>query len=333
MPKIKKVEKVGKLTKIKKITVADLSFPDYDLSRDGITQSLLSNVQVCRQKFLFAINRWVKSGTERKYLFGTVIHAFLEKAYTRHIFKDVNVENAFIDEWVTNYFQEHVTGRISGLEKRGEQEIEARVYAVLTEYMKFYRDDFTEMKFVEVEKSFEIDFHGYTLKGKTDGVFQDKQNKLWVLEHKTKGRIDEDTLLLLLCFDTQSLFYVLVKQRQAKQSVAGVIYNVIRNPSQRWSTSETLKKYQDRIIKEIQLKPEHFFKRYEIPFTPQDVIKFEGHLDTVLSELQSLIQGRTPVYKNDKACDGKFVCEYLEACAKGKLTGLEQTESLFMELK
>jgi hypothetical protein len=305
--------------KINIIKVTDLIIPKgYSLTETGITQSLLSSWQTCRRKFLFEINGWFNPSSEVKFAYGSLIHSVLEAIYSNNNPKDIIEKYQFSKE----------------IKAEDQQIFKGYASAILENYLLYYKKDFNEMRFEQVEKSFDVKFKGFRLRGKPDGRFFDKNRNPWHIEHKNYSRIDEDTMELQLSFNLQNLFYILADSLQFNRQLKGVLYNITRKPDVRkFSNPVDIYKH---IYGEIKKNPSHYFIRYEIPYTEEDLKQFVCELIYKLDELHSVINSTRNTlekcYKNECACAPKFTCPFLNACASGSMFGYKQRK-IFGELK
>ena len=280
----------------------------YDLKRDGLTQSIISAWCDCPQRFVYKTERW--EGFQRDTTnFGTMVHDALEWLYN---IKGRMPTSADVDCTLADFDD------LNGM----------KAFVLLNEYLDIYKSDFTKKKFIDVEKVFDVYFNGVRLRGKFDGIFQAKDESMWIIEHKTKSQINEDDILLKLSFDFQNQFYLLCAEKLYNKSFSGILYNVIRNPTHKQGARENRIDFQKRLRKEVIDKPEYFFKRFEIPYTKKQAITFKEELTNKIESIERRI-----VYKNQGACSSPFRCSYLNACGTGKMAGYTQTKDPFSELK
>ena len=177
----------------------------------------------------------------------------------------------------------------------------------------------SEKKWFKVEDVFDFMYLGkYRLRGRIDGIYLDRKEKMyWIIEHKTKIRINEEKLSMSLPMDFQNMFYVTACKYFYKIPIAGVLYDVIRKPEHVKKASEDMIKFGERIINDINDRPEHFFKRYEAIYSKSDMTGFEEDLQVYLKTIENIDKPQ----RNILACDpGDFACEYLTACFNGDLS-------------
>ena len=306
--------------------VKDLTVPkNYSLQDVGITQSLLSTWKTCRRKYLFSINRWERIENDR-FAYHSMMHYLLEVLYTKG-----NGKLLPIIEELNEY---KLPGKITEIEP-----LKATAQVMMAHYITHYKKDFTEKRFESVEGKFSIKFGDYILLGKKDGRFRDKQGGRWHIEHKNYSRVDENFLMQHLSFDLQNMFYALADLIEFKKPLKGVLYNIIRKPETRKERS-TQELYQ-HLEKEVSKNPEHYYIRYEIPYSLNEIEEFKHSLQIQLDELDHILTFRKSMdhhlldyfYKNESACDGKYQCPFLGACSTGNMCGYRQRKLLFPELE
>jgi hypothetical protein len=309
--------------------VSDIKLPkDYTINGTGITQSLLANFMTCRQKFLFAVNRWAPKQGNKNVDFGSLFHQLLDNAYHRKKPPEWNR----IGKWIDEYFEKNQELMSSSIEEQERMAVVAQV--LIVEYCNFYKKDWEDRKFTEIEQVFDVNFNGARLLGKIDGGYDIVKTKVkhWLMEHKTKGRIEEDFLTLMLTFDFQNLFYITAREKGTGKNIYGVLYNVVRNPGIRLNSTESLESYATRLQRAIKKDPKHYFKRYEIPYTESDKELFRKELKIKLDELKLFLRGVLKPYRNQHACTTPYRCQYLDACSSNSLAGYKQNPKLFSEL-
>lgn len=315
--------------KLQAIKLSDVTIPeDYDLRRDGITQSLQSAFQCCPLRFLLAINRWVPIAGESVFEFGNIYHEMLDQS-----FKDRKAPSKAI-----------LKGRLKRYAKKREKELSAVALSefdrqlglsemILQEYYEYYSDDFDDMLIEGPEEIFDVDFEGYRLRGKKDLRFRWKnKDSIWLMEHKTKGRIEEDILEDTLNFDLQNMFYLLADDIQYEEDMENIYYNIIRNPGHKQGKDESFEEYLERIRKQIKKDPSYFFIRYECSYKKPNKKRFREEELIKLNLIEQFLEGFIPFYRNECACKMPFKCQYLKACSSGNLVGYKQQKSLFPEL-
>jgi len=322
----------------KPIRVSELEFPKYHIRKtktckrpDGITQSLIVSFLKCRRNFLIGINRYRQEKKARSFAFGSITHDTLDKIFDHYMKKGKLPKRRIIREWCYTYDKD----RPNWLPESKVDEIErfkAVCFVMVTEYIKWYADDFKPGVILGAEDLFDNYWRGYRLRGKKDLRFR-KDGKIWIKETKTAARIEEETMMQLLAFDFQNLFYVFNEELESGEKVNGVLRDVVRNPGMRF-TDQTLRMYCKRLRADVQKRPDHYFKRYPITYYEQDKKAFKQDLICILRDIENLINaGAKFAYKNPRSCAGKFPCANLKACSSGKLIGYKRNKSHFSELE
>lgn len=310
--------------------VENITLPNnYSLQKEGISQSLLGAWQSCPQRFLFMVNRWIKIDGDAVFEFGNIYHEMLDQSSTAGKAPSKSILKGRLKRYAKK--REHELSA-NALESFGEKIELAGM--ILEEYFKYYPEDFAEKTVIKAEQLFEVEFNGVVLRGKKDlrFYFNKNPNQIWLKEIKTKGRIDADILEGVLNFDLQNLFYILADDIEYNDDVKFVLYDIIRNPGHKRNANETFQQYVDRIHAHIIKEPEHFFVRYECPYTLNTKKRFKKELIVKLNLLQLFLSGKIPFYRNECACHTPYKCQYLDACASGNMVGYKQQDLLFPEL-
>jgi len=332
--KSKKIHKKN----VASVKVADLEIPaDYDIRREGITQSLMQDFFSCRRRFIFSLNKWTSINMNITTGFGSIGHHVLDKMYTAY----KNHNPGFDDDNIAAELEYYTTKKKHQIFGVPEQEIEiskAKLFALLYCYMGHYKKDFTLDRVIEVEKVFKVEYFdtGIVLRGKKDGKLK-LARKPWNIEHKFSGRIQEDRLLLKLAIDFQNQFYLLADFLEEGIYPVGTLHNIIRKSAHKLLAGESPGDFEERYIQLIEKDPGYFFMRFEIPYTEKDHKDFITEMDLKLAEIEDFLNSSNPrIFRCQGCCDAPFPCHFLQACASGKLDksqGYFQNKVLFNELE
>jgi hypothetical protein len=298
--------------------------------QDGITQSLLAGWVNCRQWAKFYLEGWETPGSKEALEFGNLFHWLLEQAYY-----DIQQGNDLVPLNVcTQDYVETESNLFNGMDLQTQEKILALAEALWPMYWKIYAKDLNR-EWLAVEGTFDVDWNGFRLRGKRDGVFVGKHKKPWLLETKTTGRIDEGTLDLTLGFDFQNQYYITTAEEEQCADIFGVMYNVIQRSALRQKKAETFPDYCQRMAEDIQADPKKYFKRIELVYTKDQKERFKEELKVKLYEFRAWTEDKTGymTYKNERACVGRWNCQYLQACSSNSMAGYLQTGELFRELK
>lgn len=171
------------------------------------------------------------------------------------------------------------------------------------------------------------------LRGKWDAVDLIGGDKpgIYLFETKTKGDINEYQLTRQLSFDAQTMIYVTalscdtgidLLEENKRYRISGVRYNVIRRPLSggKYSISrhkptkgnpsgESSPEFYARLASLIKEDPGHFFMRWTVTLTPEDIVQFRRQcLDPILEQLcdwwEWISKSQDPFSPND-GCEAK----------------------------
>ncbi len=303
---------------------------------DGITQSILGSQVHCRQLGDYILNEWEYPGENRAMEWGNIFHR-LDQIWGEEISemqkskKKYQIDHLKIFRKVEREYTKEAGKRMMNMDH--VQEDFAMAEAVWDHYCDFWEKDDMKTRWMGLESTFDVNFNGYRLRGQRDGVFETAKRKLWLKETKTKGRIpNQTTLMSLLGFDFQNLFYLTASEVETGRKIEGVLYNIVRRPGLE-RKDDSLIEYYNRIFDHIDKDPEHYFKRYEI-FYPRSVIEhFQNEeLPAKLKEFEMWINGEIATFRDQRSCQGLWNCKFIRACDQNNMDGYNQTATLFREL-
>lgn len=302
---------------------------------DGVTQSMLASFLTCRQKSRFEVLQRYESAFSNfggSAVRGDFFHTLLEYWYDGRV-KDTVGEldpKAFVHAVEKMYIEK--------AKKRGPIDIKelddtfAFSRAIFPTYVEVHKKSDAKKEWESLEEVFDVKWKRWRLRGKFDGVFKRTGvDGRWLFETKTKAQIDEDGIIDQLSFDFQNLFYLTVLSSMGRRAV-GVVYNVVRKPSLRQKKGESLDEFTSRIAEDVPARRAHYFKRYEVTYTPATVARFQDELEFKLRDFEAFVKGEIPTYRNEGACFGKMKCSFLKACSSGTMVGYKQSRVLFREL-
>lgn len=297
----------------------------YSLERSGVTQSLLQAFQCCRMRWLLKLHGYRNTLKNRVTVFGTVMHALLERVYLNGV-----PSQGLYQEWILDIRKKEV----NALRAVGEEQIQVDLWkaeALFFAYCKYWKDDFNPTRIVATEYEFAIPFYQTLLRGKIDAREMDTAGDVWLWEHKFLSRIEEDVLDVKLSMDLQSQFYLLADHAERREWAKGIKYNIIRKPGLRPKAKETQTDFLHRIRDDINARPEHYFHRYRVIWTDKNRCAFMNELMIKLQEMKMVMKGALRIWKNQSACVSPYKCDYLDTCSTGSLLNYERGP-LFPEL-
>lgn len=267
--------------------------PHWDLFRDGVTQSLLAKFVNDEQRFYI---RYVKGlvQVDRKEAmdYGSIFHKLIETRAKHGEAASHPKMKKFIRDWV----ESKLRGADPMLGKIAMTQFEA--YEKWASSLKKYK--YVEQEVVFNEK-FELPSTSFRtsdgsirvdippgieipLRGRIDGIAM-MDGGLWIVENKTKSRIDPLTIQDTIHKNIQVMFYALCLELAWKKPCMGVIYNVIRKPqlvqrtgrkdkSGKYVGRENDNQFLNRLREDILKHPDHYFMRFDYKFYPNAVYEW-----------------------------------------------------------
>lgn len=309
--------------KSKMIRTSDIKLPlDYSILDQGLTQGLAADFATCRQRFLFRINGWrLDQENSDALYFGSLCHDMLEKFHGKQYTDFTYQLNWYLEAYLEKNPREN------------SEELFLKAEALLSVYFEVFFADTDKHKPIRTEEVFSIKAMGANLRGRKDFVYEAKDGTKWMMEHKTKGRVDQEYLAMSLAFDIQNCFYDLSEKLEHGTPFTGIQYNILKTPALRLGKKETSEQYLTRMKKEIKANYGDYFFRYEVTFTEADRQRFAKDMQTKINEMHLYLNGKLGHYRNEAACQTPYRCQYLKACSSGFMTGYSKSKTIFPELE
>jgi len=300
-----------------------------------LTNSRRTSFADCNRKHYYAYElgrRPIKTSDALR--FGSLIHSALEV-------------------WWKTGSVEKVDDFFNGLTERDEYEI-AKAYALMIGYMKAYADDHEHYDVLAVEPEFRApllnpDTMGksqtWELAGKIDVIVREKStNRIIIIEHKTTSDIitPESDYWMRLTIDGQISGYFVGVDLLASFGVIpseanSCLYDVIKKPMMRpaLATPEADRKYKkdgslyancrtedespeeyfQRVLADIEARPEHYFARRETVRMADDLADYMHDMWSCGRNIrEAQLAKRHP--RNVNACNRYGTCEYFAVCCK-----------------
>ena len=127
-------------------------------------------------------------------------------------------------------------------------------------------------------------------------------------------------------------YYLYVLRVITGRKPRGVLYNVLRRPQLRQKKDETFSEFIMRVGVDLKERPEHYFHRWEVPVSEDEMDAFERDLAIYVKDFIAWHEGSLSHYKNPRACLQPWACEFLPICGAGRREGFYTRERLFQEL-
>lgn len=195
---------------------------------------------------------------------------------------------------------------------------QAVVCGMVKGYAQLYlKRDLAEYKVVETEGSFDAKLdNGWTYHGKKDMVvLRKKDMKLFLMEHKTAGRIDAG-YVAKLPMDNQILGYGWAQRAKTGRKFDGVIYNVTKKPQIRQRQTESLQQFMKRVEDDYHLNPGAYFYRETLTFGNEDLDRFGRELGRFVRNIDRA-QAEGDFYQNAGHCTAMGTCPFMKLCLEG----------------
>lgn len=279
----------------------------------GVTQSMLGAFQQCRERFRLRYVEGLRAAERFSHR--------MEYGNMWHVCEELSAEGNYnngLSKWEVGLGR--YTKELGDKYPLDREEIQ-KWYGVCRTQFPLYLDYWAKNDDVKartpllVEQVFDVPYRlpsgrAVRLRGKWDGVCligKGKAAGVWLDEHKTKSRIDENVLRRQLTFDLQTMTYLValeaersrlgdstIKNRltyrdgqyRVQYPLKGVRYNVVRRTEHRQGKKETAADFCRRVGKEIEKAPADWFMRWNVEVGSADVAAFRRKcLDPLLEQL------------------------------------------------
>jgi hypothetical protein len=264
-----------------------------------LTSSEIRTWDSCRKKWWFRYHEELVPGRGQKTLsYGRAVHAGLEAHYTAKNPQEAIQAN--LDEASGAWLAEdslYVSAEASALVKKYAERDPVVALGHRVEGVE--RQFKVSLRTPSGRRWSAIAFHG-----RVDLTTRDSYGNLWIWDHKTSASALRPQWLPL---NDQMGFYCWAAS-QGGETPVGIIYNLIRKPSIQPRKGEGVDEWQDRLLADIDLRPEFYFQRAEIVKSAKDLSGIEADLWEIAHTIGA---GRT--YRNPGACQ-LMGCAYTDLC-------------------
>jgi hypothetical protein len=195
---------------------------------------------------------------------------------------------------------------------------QAVVCGMVKGYHQLYlKKDLAAYEIVETEGSFEADLpDGWSYHGKKDMVVRRRKDKrLFLMEHKTAGRIDAG-YVAKLPMDNQILGYGWAQRVETGRKFDGVVYNVTKKPQIRQRQTESLQQFMKRVEDDYYLNPGTYFYRETLMFGDADLDRFGKELARFVKNIDRA-QRENDFFQNAGHCVAMGTCPFMRLCLEG----------------
>ena len=259
--------------------------PYRTLEADGVTYSFLSEWLNCREQGrLSYVEGYQNSGMAEPLEFGSAIHYLLE-VYAKNKFKPIR-PFTHIAAFEAKRIKEIPAG-----DRPTFRRLMRTAETLWPHYENYWRvkdgmELRSDVKVIATEQSFRIEHLVDTItphpddgpgaptkkiivpiRGRFDAVLETSDG-LWIMEDKTKSVIQQ-RIQQYLPFDLQTGMYRYAAEKVFGKPVVGVLYNILRRPGLKQG-QQSDREFQNRIAKDIQERPDHYFIRYQVHMAKND---------------------------------------------------------------
>lgn len=305
----------------------------WDFYRDGVSQSLIQKWLQCREQCRLEYSEgWTKLQQPLFFKFGTCVHWVLAEIYTSGEYPSKEKIVGLIRKYERNYLQKNV---VNSADQAELDELFMFAELLLERYFLLHEDDFNH-KWLHVEKNFEVEvgkFLPYKIRGRWDGVFEESDGSISLIDHKCLSLIDEAGISDMLPCDMQVMVYLYAARQKFGRMPKQMIYNILRRPGFRQGKKTELE-FRQHIILEMNKKLEYFFIRIPIRITEYELDDwFENQLYPILCGIQVWYDNDCKSYVTPGALITKYGrCAMFDAITKSDFSGLKRRQFPFEEL-
>jgi len=200
----------------------------------------------------------------------------------------------------------------------------AKARAMFGGYVQRWFVDKRQWKIVAVEQEFSGPIinpatnwpsRTFVLKGKSDLIVEDQDEKVWYVEHKTAAEISGN-YIDILPMDLQLNLSLPLLSREIGRPIHGVIFNAIAKTKWRLKKTERPFEYEERLDEQYQSA--EMFHREKLQLSASDIRGAYGDLWNITKLIRDAINANT-FHRNTGSCFDYFrKCPYFDLCVAGK---------------
>ncbi len=313
--------------------------PQFDVWRDGVTQSMLNTFQTCERRADLYLKRGLfRESSQESFAFGSAWHDVQNVCFS---LAREGHPLATAQELVS-FYDAHTSKPITDVAVHERRELLlAKLQAVTEGYLDQWSLDFTDRDWVALEHTFEFKLFlprfgkPVTMRGKIDGLSRIRSDgSLQLKESKTRSQVNEDSITDKLPIDLQINLYAQAVRLEFQEFPKSVLYDVVRNPMFRLGAKETLHGYMQRVRDDVEKRRDHYFFRYvSALFEPDHRMWFREQLTPLVERFVTWAESGEPSLQNTSSCSfAGITCPYLPLCGRNDNTGLVRRDGPSPEL-
>jgi hypothetical protein len=311
-------------------------FPySYDPRKDGVTQSILATWLECREKArLSTIEGLSSRGSSKPLVHGDVMHRILKRYYLYLLHGRPESQmrpSAWVDEVHAEWTKENADAPTDSKDLATEAAIMGRI--IMPRYVARWHTHDSKVKWTMAESTFRVHIpvmmergriEQVLFTGQIDGGFESGGKEV-LFETKNKGQFS-DKLMSALSIDHQLGAYLTALGRMRKHQPKKVLYNLIRRPQERKKKDESLSEFASRVAANIDKEPEHYFERYKVDLSKEEVDKLVFSTEFKIAEFYRWWEGHRdantlktldPMWNGHACIQGYMTCHFIPICANG----------------
>jgi len=286
------------------------------------------------------VEGWSQMTEPFYFRFGSTFHYLLEKAYGRS-----NQHKLPPQTWIKKLFAKYYRDWV-GSEHRSERACEDMALSIelatmaFKGYKRVWVDDWAKKKargkspvqWLALEKFFKVKHrlpNGHTISviGYRDGVFIDRDNRIWIIDTKCLSRFSVSDIMESLPFDMQLMLYA-ATARSEFGNPYGCILNIVKRPQLYRRKDESTIDYLQRVEESLEGKnaDEKNFYRIPMEFTPKEIDEWVDRvLNPILLDVEAWWLGKSPHYLNSTALVNQYgKCSMFDPIVRGDFSLLKQ---------
>lgn len=311
----------------------------WDFWEHGVTQGAINAFLTCREKARLSLQEGLTpiSRDRGALIFGNLVHGVLEQLHHSKEYKP-KAQALKLARKLVGAQEEKMRPTIASDQLQEFEQLAGMAEALTVGYITHWADkDTKDMNWQQSEAVFSVPWtlssgRKTVLRGKMDGVFR-RGKRLWLFETKTKSQVREDVLIDTIPLDLQVAAYLEAIRVSTGETPQGALYNVLRRPGLRLGAKETIKAFTDRCMEDVLTRPEHYFIRFEVALTKDELEQSRLELDNILDEMERWAMGEGH-FRSACHCAGMWgPCDFLPICARQDRGRFAVKEAHFPELE
>lgn len=293
--------------------------------KHGLSSSGIKLWMRCQEQFRLHHQEDLDGRYTNEYLqFGLGVHSFLDE-YRSKGCKHISPKQITV---ITKNVEKELRGTVKPVTKAREEfermlglaEVCCRNYQ-----NKWIRD--IDKEWIAAEQTYTVNMFGVKINLTLDGLFKDNTG-YWLIDTKTKSRIDEDEIGDTFVHDVQFMLYMAACSEILDEYPKGIIYDGVRRPglkvTQKDEAEGGLSAFLIRVEEDVQKRPDHYFFRLKAKYYQREVEKWKRtQLKSILEAIMMWYERKTPHYMNPQGLVTSGVrSQYFDYITKGDRSGL-----------